>query len=139
MLDEGTEFEVIGGVGWKILERLSKTANLGGWRSGMEGPSLPIVNAVTAYVSPSTGEVILLGLGATAFDDHIEQTEALVNTHSMRKNNVMVHNVARRDGGAQRLEIGPVIVDLEFTDQERLLTFQVRLPTDFELDSLPIH
>jgi hypothetical protein len=139
VLDEGTEFEVIGGVGWKILEKLSKKANLGGWRSGMDGPSLPIVNAVTAYVSPTTGDAILLGLGAAAFDDRVEQTEALVNTHSMRKNNVTVHNVARRDGGAQRLEIGSVVVELEFTDSEKLLTFPIRMPTDNELESIPIY
>ena len=96
VLNEGKEFEVIGGVGLKILEKLSRKANSwGGWRSGMDGPSLPIFNAVTAYVFPTTGEVIELGLGAAAFDDRVKQIEALAITHSMRKNNVrQAHNVA---------------------------------------------
>ena len=31
VLDGGTEFEVIGGVGWRVLERVSKSAKLHGW------------------------------------------------------------------------------------------------------------
>jgi hypothetical protein len=43
VLDEGTEFEVIVSVGWRVLDMISKTANMGGWRAGMTGPTLPIV------------------------------------------------------------------------------------------------
>jgi hypothetical protein len=139
VLDEGTEFEVIGGAGWKVLDKLSKSANMGGWRAGMNGPTLPIVNAVTAFDSASTGKTILLGLGATAWDDRSEQTEALVNTHAMRKNNVVVHNVSKRDGGLQRLEVGGQVIELDFTDAEKLLTLKIREPTDTELRDLTIN
>jgi hypothetical protein len=73
VLDEGTELEVIGGIGWTVLEELSKTASMGGWRAGMEGPTLPLVNAVCAYDRGEDGMTILLGLGAAAWDDRPEQ------------------------------------------------------------------
>jgi len=137
VLDEGTELEVIGGIGWTVLEELSKTASMGGWRAGMEGPTLPLVNAICAYDRREDGTTILLGLGAAAWDDRPEQTESLVNTHVMRNNNVEVDNIARRDGGLQRLKIGSEEIPLEFSDNEKLLTFVIRKPTDLELDTLP--
>jgi hypothetical protein len=138
VLDEGTELEVIGGIGWTVLEELSKSASMGGWRAGMEGPTLPLVNAVCAYARED-GTAILLGLGAAAWDNRPEQTESLVNTHVMRNNNVIVDNVSRRDGGLQRLKVGDEEVHLEFSDNEKLLTFAIRKPTDFELDNLPVN
>ena len=139
VLDEGTEFEVIGGAGWVVLEQFSKSANMGGWRAGMEGPTLPIVNAVCAYTDELTGKTILLGVGSAAWDDRAEQTEALINTHAMRGNNVIVHNIAMRDGGLQRLEIGSEVVSLNFTDDEKLLTFKIRKPTPDELNTLEVN
>lgn len=139
VLDEGTEFEVIGGSGWLVLEQFSKSANMGGWRSGMEGPTLPIVNAVCAYEDVASGKTILLGVGSAAWDDRPEQSEALINTHAMRKNNVIVHNIAKRDGGLQRIEVGTEIVNLDFTDSEKLLTFRIRKPTHVEVNTLGIN
>jgi hypothetical protein len=138
VLDEGTELEVIGGIGWTVLDELSKTANMGGWRAGMEGPTLPLVNAVCAYDNKD-GTTFLLGLGAAAWDDRPEQTESLVNTHVMRNNNVEVDNVAYRDGGLQRLKVGGNEIPLEFSDNEKLLTFIIRKPTEEELNTLPVN
>ena len=73
VLDEGTEFEVIGGAGWVVLEEFSKQANMGGWRAGMDGPTLPIVNAVCAFDDESSGKTVLLGVGSAAWDDRAEQ------------------------------------------------------------------
>ena len=139
VLDEGTEFEVIGGTGWVVLDQFNKSASMAGWRSGMDGPTLPIVNAVCAYDDELSGKPILLGVGSAAWDDRPEQTEALINTHAMRGNNVIVHNVAKRDGGLQRIEIGDTIVNLEFTDSEKLLTFKIRKPTPAELNELQVN
>ena len=139
VLDEGTEFEVIGGTGWLILEQFSKSANMGGWRSGMKGPTLPIVNAVCAYDDPATNKTIILGVGSAAWDDRPEQSEALINTHAMRKHNVVVHNIAKRDGGLQRIEVGNEIVNLNFTDSEKLLTFNIRKPSEEEVNTLGIN
>ncbi len=139
VLDEGTEFEVIGGRGWLVLEQLSKSANMGGWRTGMDGPTLPIVNAACAYEDSVTGKTVILGVGSAAWDDRSEQTEALINTHAMRKNNVIVHNIAKRDGGLQRIEVGNEIVNLDFTDSEKLLTFEIRKPTQDEINTLGIN
>ena len=139
VLDGGTEFEVIGGIGWRVLEKVSKSAKLHGWGAHMDGPTLPIVNAVTAYDHPETKATILLGLGGAAYDERIEQTEALVNTHVMRRNNVTVHDVAERDGGLQRIELDDAIIKLDFTDDEKLLTFAIREPTLEEVESLNIY
>jgi hypothetical protein len=139
VLDEGTEFEVIGGVGWVVLEQFNKSASMGGWRSGMEGPTLPIVNAVCAYDDELSGKTILLGVGSAAWDERADQTEALINTHAMRGNNVIVHNIAKRDGGLQRIEVGDVKIGLDFTDSEKLLTIGIRRPTTKELNDLPVN
>jgi hypothetical protein len=48
-LNGGTEFKLIGGVGWTVLEKLSRKAKINGWAAGMQGPRMPIMNAVTAY------------------------------------------------------------------------------------------
>ena len=83
----------------------------------------------TAFDSILTGETILLGLGTTAWDDCAKLTEVLVNAHSIGKNSVIVQNISKRDGGLQRLEIGKVVVDLDFTDLDKLLTsIQIRNP-----------
>jgi hypothetical protein len=120
------------------LETLSKKAEINGWAAGMQGPKMPIVNTVTAFKSP-TGNVMLLGLGGAAMDDRAEQTEALINTHIMRKNHVAVNDIAKRDGGEQRMTVNGVKIDLEFTEDKKLLTFRIRRPTEEELNSLQIH
>jgi hypothetical protein len=139
VLDEGTEFEVIGGKGWLVLEQFSKSANMGGWRSGMEGPALPIVNAVCAYDDTATNKTFITRSWLRSLGRSLEQTEALINTHAMRKNNVVVHNIARRDGGLQRIEVGTEIVELDFTDSEKLLTFKIRKPSQEEVNTLGIN
>jgi hypothetical protein len=88
VLDEGTKLEVIAGIGRTVLDKQSKTANMGGWHTGMEGPTLPLVNALCAYHDNKDGTTFLLGLGAAAWDNQHKQTESLVNTHVMRHNNV---------------------------------------------------
>jgi hypothetical protein len=49
VLDPGTEFNIIGGQGWKVMEQISASVAIYGALSGMEGPSLPVVNAVCAH------------------------------------------------------------------------------------------
>ena len=128
-MDEGTEFEVIGGIGWVILDQFNKSASMGGWRSNMDGRTLPIVNAVCAYDDERSGKTILLGVGSAAWDNRVDQTEALINTHAMRGNNSVVHNVAKCDGGLQRIEVGDKVIDLEFTESKNLLTIVICTPT----------
>ena len=49
IIDPGTEIDVIGGVGWIILNVVDRTtANLGGALAGIGERRLPIVSAVTA-------------------------------------------------------------------------------------------
>ena len=78
-------------------------------------------------------------MGGAAFDERPEQTEALINTHVMRRNNVIVHDISERDGGLQCIEVDDIQIKLLFTDDEKLLTFNVRLPTIEEANSHTIH
>ena len=78
------------------------TANLGGALAGMGERRLPIVSAVTAYDHETEG-LILIGHGQVAWDDRPEQTECLINSHSLRHNDVTVDDVTMRDGGKQKL------------------------------------
>ena len=98
---------------------------------------LPIVSAVTAYDHETEGP-ILIGHGQVAWDDQPEQTECLINSHSLRHNDVTVDYVTMRDSGKQKIKISGTKVNLDFVD-EKTLSFNIRKPTKNELQSLKIH
>ena len=81
VIDPGTEFEVIGGIGWEMVEQVSKAVKMGGALAGIQGPTLPIINAICAVDCATTGMPVLLGIGGAAWDDRKEQAEALINSH----------------------------------------------------------
>jgi hypothetical protein len=133
----GTEVDVIGGVGWKVLSKIdNQVAQLDGALEGMAECSLPLVTAVTAHDHPTKGTV-LLGAGCAGWDERPEQTKSLFKSHDMRKHNVIVHDMAKQDGGLQRLEVGGVHIALDFVD-DKTLSFQLRQPTQEELENLEI-
>ena len=118
IIDLGTEIDVIGGVGWFILNVVDgTTANLGGSLAGMGEPRLPILYAVTAYDHETEGP-ILIGHGQVAWDDRPQQTECLINSHSLRHNDVTVDDVTMRDGGKQKIKISGTEVKLDFVDKK---------------------
>jgi hypothetical protein len=98
--------------------------------------SLPLVTAVTAHDHPTEGTV-LLGAGCAGWDERPEQSGSLFKSHDMRKHNVIVHNMAKQDGGVQRLEVDGVHIALDFVD-DNTLSFQLRQPTQEELENLEI-
>ena len=118
IIDPGTEIDVIGGVGWFILNVVDgMTANLGGALAGMGERRLHIVSAVTAYDHETEGP-ILIGHGQVAWDNQPEQTECLINSHSLRHNDVTVDDVTMRDGGKQKITISRTEVKLDFFDEK---------------------
>ena len=124
IINPGTEIYVIGGVGWFILNVVDRTtANLGGALAGMGEQRLPIVSAVTAY-DHETEVPILIGHGQVSWDDQPEQTECLINSHSLRHNDVTVDDVTMRDGGKQKITISGTEVRLDFVD-EKTLSFNI--------------
>jgi hypothetical protein len=68
--------------------------------------------AVTAYDHPEHGPV-LLGVGAVAWGDHLEQTESLPKSHELRKCGMTADNIAKRDSGGQMLVIDQIKIALE--------------------------
>jgi hypothetical protein len=137
IIDPGTEVDVIGGVGWKVLSKMdNQVAQLDGALEGMGEYSLPLVTAVTAHDHP-TERTVLLGAGCAGWDERPEQTESLFTSHDMRKHNVIVHDTAKRDGGLQRLEVDGVHIALDFVD-DKTLSFQLRQPAQEELENLEI-
>ncbi len=138
IVDTGTDLEVIGGAGWKVLSRVNnKVAQLDGALAGMIGKPLVLVNAVTAYDHPTKG-VILVGVGNAVWDDRAEQTEALLNAHELRKHNVVVNDKARIFGGKQNLEFDEVDIPLDFLDG-KTMSFNNRVPKEQELQRYEIH
>ena len=102
IIDPGTEIDIIGGFGWFILNVVDgKTANLGGALAGTGERRPPIVSAVTAYDHETEGP-ILISHGKVAWDDRPKQTECLINSHSLRHNDVTLDDVTMRDGGSKR-------------------------------------
>ena len=108
------------------------TANLGGALAGMGERRLPIVSAVTAYEHETQGP-ILIGHGQVAWDDQPEQTKCLINSHSLRHNDVTVDDVTTRDGGKQKITINGTEVKLDFVDK-KTLSFNIRKPTKKRAD-----
>ena len=98
VLDSGTEATVAGGGGWVVHSYVHKTGTFGGVMSSMQHCSLPIATLITA-VETETGESILIGLGGAAYDDSPEATEALLNTHDLRDNGVIVDDKVKVHGG----------------------------------------
>ena len=69
IIEPVTEIDVIGGVGWCIINVVEgTTASMGGALAGMGERRLPIVSAVTAYDHKTQGP-ILIGHGQVAWDD----------------------------------------------------------------------
>ena len=95
------------------------------------------MTAVTTYDHETEGP-ILIGHGQVAWDDRPDQTECIINPHSLRHNGVTVDDVTMRDGGKQNITISGTGVKLDFVD-EKTLSFNIRKPTDNELQSLKIH
>ena len=135
VIDPGTDFEVIGGVGWRVVERFNRDTSMSGAFAGSHGASYPVVSAVTIFDS-STGP-ILIGIGAAAWDDRAEQNESLLNSHEMRKYGIDVDDKSERDGGTQQLTIGSHRIPLVF-ENERTLHFRIREPTEDEMNNLEI-
>ena len=113
------------------------TANLGGALAGMGEQRLPKVSTVTAYDHNTEGSIII-GHGQVAWDNRPKQTKFLINSHSLRHNDVTVNDVTTRDGGKQKIKISGTEVKLDFVD-EKTLSFNNRKPTEDELQSLKIH
>ena len=126
-----------GGNGQPRISTPTTTDNLGGALSGMGERRLPIFSVVTAYDHEMEGP-ILIGHGQVAWDDRPKQTECLINSHSLRHNDVTVDDVTMRDGGNQKLTIIGTEVKLDFVD-EKTLSFNIRKPTKDELQYLKIH
>ena len=98
---------------------------------------ITIVSAVTAYDHETEGP-ILIGHGQVAWYDRPEQTECLINSHSLWHNNVTVDNFTMRDSGKQKITISGTEVKLYFVDEKKL-SFNIGKPTENELQSLKIH
>ena len=75
-----------------------------------------IVSSVTAYDHETEG-IILIGHGQVAWDDRPKQTECLINSHSLRHNDITVDDVTMRDGGKQKITISGTEVKLDFFDK----------------------
>jgi hypothetical protein len=119
------------------FERLNRETQLDSALAGMSGDCLPVVTAVTAFDHKELGPV-LLGVGAAAWDDRVEQTESLFNSHELWKHNIVVNDKAIRDGVLQSLEVDGITIDLKFED-ERILYIPLREPTEEEMKDLVIH
>ena len=67
-----------------------------------------------------------------------QQAESLFNSHNLRKNYVIGHDIEEHDDGLQRLEVDGVHIRLDFVD-DKTLSFKLRQPKPEELESLEIH
>ena len=114
------------------------SAQLDGALAGMGERTLPLVRAVTAYDHEKRG-AILLGVGCVAgYKNRAKQTELLFNSHNLRKNEFVVHDTTKRDGGKLRLEVDGIDIELDFVDN-KTLPFKLRTPTATELEELQVH
>ena len=98
VLDSGTEATVAGGGGWTVYSYVNTTGTFGGAMPSMQSCSLPLANVITV-VQTEAGKPLLIGLGGAAYDSSPEASEALVNTHHLRDNGVLVDDKAKVHGG----------------------------------------
>ena len=137
IIDPGSDFNIIGGVGWEVLSSVNKSTRISGALSGMGDKKLPIVCAVTVCDHPTKGP-LLIGVGEAAWDEDPSQMESLFNSHHLRKFGVVVDDVSERDGGLSKIELDGIEIKLDFVD-ESMLSFYHRKPTEKELVKLKVH
>ena len=119
IMDPGTEHDIIGGEGWKILSKEStEEATLGGALNGMGSRNLPVVMAITAV--DTIDGTFIMGAGRAGWDNRPSQTESLFNTHDLRAHGVVVNDVTKRDGGEQNLIVDGIKIPLNFVDNKTL-------------------
>ena len=95
------------------------------------------MSAIITYNNETEGP-ILIGHGQDTWDDQTEQTECLINYHSLRHNDITVDDITMIDGVKQKITISGTEVKLDFVDK-KTLSFNIRKPTKNELQSLKIH
>jgi len=141
VMDTGAEREVVGGVGWKILNFSDKSEPLHGRLNGMGSVNLPFVNAVTV-VEDTDGRVVLIGVGEAGYDRRTTQFESLWNIYHMMNNGVIVDDIAKDVGGKQSFTVTDnfgkrSLIPLKFNGD--IMTVACRMPIDEELLALKIN
>ena len=141
VIDPGAEQDLIGGVGFAILHFSNEIESLTGPLQDMGTTLLPKVDAVTA-VHDCDGKTILLGVGNAAYDKRSTQHESLLNSHHLRKNGVVVEDVAKECGGNQCIKITDYCnkmrtIPLDFNGD--IMMINLREPTQEELLALRVN
>ena len=145
VLDSGTEATVAGGGGWTVHSYVNSTGTFGGALASMQSCELPLANVCTV-IETEAGSPLIIGLGGAAFDNSPGATEALINTHHLRDNGVMVDDIAKVHGGEQKLTICGYHIPLTYepsagnsrTPEGKIMTLKCRKPTQKELENLEI-
>ena len=141
VIDPGAEKEVVGGVGWRILHFSDKSESLNGPLAGMGNSVLPTVDAVTA-MQDNEGKTVLVGIGDTSYDRRTTQYEALLNSHHLRSNKVIVDDVAKEVGGTQCMkfrDLNRKEINIPFRFNGDIMTVDLREPTEEELVALRVN
>ena len=145
VLDSGTEATVAGGGGWTVYSYVNTTGTFGGAMPSMQSCSLPLANVITV-VQTEAGKPLLIGLGGAAYDSSPEASEALINTHHLRDNGVLVDDKAKVHGGEQRITVCGFHIPLTYEPSRKnsdgpegkIMTLKCRQPTKNEQDELEI-
>ena len=141
VLESGASSDMIGGLGWKIMQVTSDKQLLIGAIEGMGTCVLPRVDAVTA-VNDINGETVLLGMGNVTWDKRETQYESLWNSNHLRKNKVIVNDIAKCHGGSQNITIPSkqggedIVLPLDYDGD--IITLPLREPIEEEMQKLAV-
>ena len=137
IIDPVTEQDIIGGVGWHILEMVEQiSAGFIGALLGIGEVDLHMVKPIT--LGNSKDGKILVGHAYAAYDNRNEQSETMLNSHDLQKHGVVVNDTTKRDGGEQNLILDDITIQLDFVD-EKTVSFYLQCASSDDLRNMSIH
>ena len=132
-LADGGADTIVCGVGWTQQSTTARTATIKGFSDDLTKTEIPIGTAISA-VTTSTGSTILLQANEALLLPTNQYT--ILSALQLREHGVRVHDVARRHGGDQCIQVDSYTLPLEMNNG--LLTVPLRVPTEEELLMCPV-
>ena len=130
IIDGGCDTTVCG-IGWKIISQDPiRKANLIGYSEDKTDQGIPIGSAITATNLPN-GDTILLQVNEAVLLS--KNKNSLLSCQQVRDFGIQVNDVPRKYGGSQNLHVEQEGISIPFSLNRALLTKNIRVPTDHEL------
>jgi hypothetical protein len=134
MIDNGSDTFGISGNAWVIDAMTDREADISGYDEDTTSRTGVPIGAGTTCTTLPTGESVLLHVYEATIGGH--NAKNLFSVAQMRNAGVIVNDKPRLHGGKPYIECNDYIIPLVM--KEGIIGFEIRKPTQYELDNLPV-